>query len=41
MGTTKRKPTAPKNEKELKAIEIATELLVQLHGPALKELEKH
>lgn len=29
----------PKNE--LKAMEIATRLLVELHGPALKELEKY
>jgi hypothetical protein len=41
MGATKGKPATLKKEKELKAIEIATELLVELHGQALKELEKH
>ena len=28
-------------EKDRKAVEIATKIAVEIHGPALKELEKH
>jgi len=38
---TDTKANLRKPKSELKAMEIATKLLIQLHGPALKELEKY
>jgi len=51
VATTMRKPNnrverpdgrlPPKKQKELKAVEIAAKVFVELYGPALKELEKY
>ena len=35
------KRTSARKRKEQKLVEIATEIAIELYGPALKELEKH
>jgi hypothetical protein len=38
---TREQKLARVKEKERKAVEIATKIAVEIHGSALKELEKH
>ncbi len=35
------KRTSARKRKEQKLVEIATDIAIELYGPALKELEKH
>ena len=37
----RRQRSLARQDKERKAVEIGTEIAIELHKPALKELEKH
>ncbi len=41
IGARHRSGLSKREKKEKKAVEIATKIAIEIHGPALKELEKH